>query len=269
MIVLLRGGGDLASGVAIRLHRAGLPPVITELPRPLAVRRMVAFSEAVYAGRTSVEGVEAVLAESAGESRELIRQGRIPVLVDPEASSLDSLGPAVLVDARMTKREPDLPLDAAPFYIGLGPGFEAGRNCHALVETQRGHTLGRVIWRGSALPDTGVPEPVGRQQAQRVLRAPAAGVIHALVEICDLVRAGEPVAEVAGRQLRAPFDGVVRGLLRSGTPVSAGMKVGDVDPRSDPANCRLVSDKSLAIAGGVLEAILSRPELRPRLWDDD
>jgi len=266
MIILVRGGGDLASGVALRLFRSGLKTVVTEIPRPLAVRRLVSFAEAVYRGEISVEGVTARLATNAEEALGILNSGCIPVLVDPQAESRQVLKPAVLVDARMRKRPPELGREAAPLVIGLGPGFSAGENCHAVIETNRGHNLGRVIWQGPAEADTGQPEAVGRRQGERVLRAPADGVLETRAEIGQLLEPGEEIARVNGRAILAPFRGVLRGLLHPGLEVTAGLKVGDLDPRADPLYCTLVSDKSLAVGGGVLEAVLSRADLRPLLW---
>lgn len=267
MIVLMRGGGDLASGVAVRLFRAGFQVVITELQQPLAVRRLVSFAEAVYRREITVEEVTASLAEDPEHARQILSSGQIPVLIDPQAQSRFFFDPKVMVDARMTKRAPDLGMEAAAFVIGLGPGFIASENCHAAVETNRGHRLGRVIWRGALQPDTGLPESVAGQRAERVLRAPADGKLEARAEICDHLECGDLIAEVDGQAIRAPFHGVLRGLLHSGLAVRSGLKVGDLDPRDDPSYCTLVSDKSLAVGGGVLEAILARPDLRPHLWD--
>jgi xanthine dehydrogenase accessory factor len=278
LTVFLRGGGDLASGVALRLHRCGLRLVIAELPQPLAVRRLVSFSEAVYTGQWAVEGVDARLAGDLREALSFLEQETISVLVDPGGAALPALravhpGPVVLVDARMTKSSPESGREAADLVIGLGPGFIAGENCHAAIETNRGHTLGRVIWQGAPQADTGQPEslPSGKgvllAPAGRVLRAPVAGILLAQVEIGEHLQSGQPVAEVAGVPVYAPFKGVLRGLIHPGLAVVPGMKIGDVDPRDDPRSCQTVSDKSLAIGGGVLEAILSRPVLRDRLWD--
>ena len=269
MIVLIRGGGDLASGVALRLHRAGLRVVVTELAQPLAVRRLVSFCEAIYAGQFAVEGVVGRRVADASDTLRILQvfaKGQIPVLVDPQADSIKSLHPTVVVDARMMKRTADLIPTPVSLIVGLGPGFVVGENCHAVVETLRGHTLGRVYWQGSAAADTGVPDPVREQSAQRVLRAPVDGILVGRVDIGEHVEAGQPVAEVAGQPVIAPFTGVLRGLLHPGLTVRAGLKIGDVDPRDDPGFCTLVSDKALAVAGGVLEAILSRTELRSNLW---
>jgi len=269
-IVLIRGGGDLASGVALRLHHAGLQVVITELPQPLVVRRLAAFAEAVSQGQTSVEGVvgrRAISLEAAGL---IMKKGEIPVLVDPDAHVCRDLKPGVVVDGRMTKRPPDLGIDAAPLVIGLGPGFVAGENCHAIIETQRGHTMGRVLWHGAAQPDTGIPENLGGSLTyglpERILRAPADGVLQVYAQIGAHLEPGQLVAEVSGEPVFAPFRGVLRGLLQPGFAVWRGLKIGDVDPRDDPSFCTLVSDKSLAVAGGVLEAILAQSAIRRALW---
>lgn len=266
--VLVRGGGDLATGVAARLHRAGLIVLVTELAQPLVVRRKAAFAEAVFSSQTTVEGISARRAQSLAEAEAILAAGEIPVLVDPALECLPGLRPLVLVDARLMKRPPETGLDAAPLVVGLGPGFTAGVDCHAVVETMRGHNLGRVLWQGRAAANTGLPEKVGEQQAQRVLRAPAAGELHALVEIGSLLDAGDPIAEVGGMVVAAPFAGVLRGLLHPGLAVQPGMKIGDLDPRRDPAFCTAISDKALAIGGGVLEAVLTRPAIRSQLWRD-
>ena len=262
-LFLIRGGGDLASGVALRLHRAGLKVLISELPHPLAVRRMVSFAEAVYEGAIKVEDVTGKLVKRE-QILPALGAGEIPVIVDPDVSILtDSrFSIPVVIDGRMTKQTPlPLPADVA-LHIGLGPGFHAGRNCHAVVETRRSHTLGRVYWNGSSQPDSGQPEGDPR----RVLRVPANGILESRVEIGEHVDAGQIVAEVAGNPILAPFPGVVRGLIHPGLKVSAGLKVGDIDVRDEREACFLVSDKALAVGGGVLEAILSRENLRTILW---
>jgi xanthine dehydrogenase accessory factor len=266
-IVLIRGGGDLASGVALRLRRAGLMVAITELPQPLVVRRLVSFAEAVYQGQAIVEGVTAQLVATPQAALRVMVQGDVAVLVDPAAEARHILHPLILIDGRMTKNPPDLGRTVAELVIGLGPGFIAGENCHAVVETQRGHKLGRVIWDGAAQPDSGIPDQIADRSTERILRAPADGVIQALAEIGDHLESGQIVATVAGQPVLAPFRGVLRGLVYTGLVVQRGLKIGDIDPRDDPSYCRLVSDKSLAIAGGVFEAILSRPPVRERLWD--
>jgi len=265
-IVLIRGGGDLASGVAIRLFRAGIKVVVTEIAQPLAVRRLVSVAEAIFAGQIRIEDVNVQRANSPAEALDCVEAGVIPVLVDPEAGSRHSLKPAVIVDGRMTKKAPEFGLDYAPFVVGLGPGFEVGKNCHAIAETKRGPFLGRVYWHGKAEPDTGLPETVGNFQAERVLRAPKDGIFQAGIQIGDTVKKGDVLALVDELPVYAAFDGLVRGLLHNSLAVRKGMKVGDLDPRLDPRLCSTVSDKALAVGGGVLEAILARPEIRAQLW---
>ena len=259
-IVLIRGGGDLASGVAARLFRSGFPIVMTELPQPLMVRRTVSFGEAVNEGRVQVEGIEASLVDGPEEAERLLRsrgkERSIPVIVDPGASCRALIKPLVIVDAIMAKRNLGTRMADAPLVIALGPGFVAGVDCHVVVETNRGHCLGRAIYSGSAEPDTGIPGAIGGKTSERILRAPADGAVEGIVGIGERVRSGQTVARVDGREVRAQIDGVLRGLVRSGLQVSKGLKIGDVDPRAESGHCFLVSDKSLAIGGGVLEAIL-------------
>jgi xanthine dehydrogenase accessory factor len=266
MEVLIRGGGDLASGIALRLHRCELKLMITELPKPLVVRRKVSFAEAVYEQQVAVEDQSGFLIDSPAQRHQIWKQGGIPVLVDPELSCLRVVQPAVLVDARMRKKPPRRGRELAPLVIGLGPGFTAGENCHAAIETNRGHHLGRVIREGSPQEDTGVPGAVMGYDAERVLRAPAAGLLEPLVEIGERIDKDQPVCRVAGIPVRAAFDGFVRGLLRKGTPVEEGMKVGDIDPRDDPGYASVISDKARCLGGSVLEAILTRSDLREQLW---
>ncbi len=260
--VLIRGGGDLASGIALRLYHAGAKILITELPAPVMVRRLVSFGQAVYQGSTTVEGVSGQLIHAADEAGAVHQQGSVAVLVDPDLACLSAYRPDVLVDCRMLKQPPETGLDAAVLVIGIGPGFTAGQDCHAVIETNRGHCMGRVYWQGQAQNDTRTPEAVLNHEADRVLRSPADGKIEVFPAIGSLIQKDELIARVAGHELRAPWFGVLRGILMSGLPVEAGMKIGDIDPRGEPRYCYLVSDKSLAVGGGVLEAILSRPELR-------
>ncbi len=269
MIVLIRGGGDLASGVALRLFHSGFKIVIAELPKPLAVRRLACFSEAIYAGEFTLEGVVARKVSEIDDPLRILQvlsKGRIPVLIDPEGKSIQSVHPSVIVDARMLKTAPEALRHTAKLYLGLGPGFIGGANCHAAIETQRGAWLGRVLWDGPPLPDSGVPEMIGMRQSERALYAPANGRVAGSKAIADHVKEGEVIAEIDGQAVKAPFTGVLRGLIHPEVEVKQGMKIGDLDPRDDPQVCNHVSDKALAIGGGVLEAILSKPELRPHLW---
>ena len=265
--ILLRGGGDLATGVAARLHRTGFQVVVCEIEQPLAVRRLVALAEAVYAGQVQVEDLSAKRVDSAEAVLEAWGRRQIPVLVDPSAASRHNLNPDGLVDGRMRKQPPEFGRETAPVVIGLGPGFTAGKDCHAVVETMRGHSLGRVIWAGPAQADTGMPEAVGEVDRDRVLWAPADGVMSAEVELGQPVDEGETIAMIGGQRLVAPFQGVVRGLIHDDVAVQAGMKVGDLDPRLEAAYASQISDKSLAVGGGVLEALLTRPLIRSKLAD--
>ena len=232
--------------------------VVLELPEPLTIRRTVALSTAVADGEVTVEGMRGVLAATPEEARETAEQGDVAVLVAPELAALAPLRPDLVVDARLAKRNIDTSIDDADIVIGLGPGFTASRDCHAVVETMRGHRLGRVIWSGSAQSNTGSPASVGGRSADRVLRSPFAGRVVWQAAIGDEVVRGQPLAEVGGTTLKAPFDGVLRGAIRSGMTVWAGLKIGDVDPRSDPSACWEISDKALAVGGGALEAVLAR-----------
>ncbi len=254
--VVVKGGGDLASGVAWRLWNCGFHVVVTEIPAPTVIRRKVAFAAAVWEGETVVDGVRARRVEGAEGVRAAWDEGVLPVIVDPEATIIRALKPDVVVDAILAKRNLGTRITDAPLVIGLGPGFTAGEDVHAVIETMRGHTLGRVIWRGQALPNTGVPGEVGGYAEQRVVRAPCAGTFRAVRDIGDMVNEGDVVAYVDAEPVRVRLKGVLRGLLRDGMAVHPNMKVGDVDPRAAREHCFTISDKALAIAGGVLEAIL-------------
>ncbi|HYK90178.1 MAG TPA: selenium-dependent molybdenum cofactor biosynthesis protein YqeB [Acidobacteriota bacterium] len=256
-LVLIRGGGDLASGTILRLARAGFPVVVLELDYPLAVRREVAFASAVQRGEFELEGVKGVRTDSIESAPAFAEAGIIPVLVDPAGQSIPLLNPQVLVDARMTKSREESSRDSAPLVVGLGPGFSAGVNCHAVVETNRGPYLGRVYWRGSAESNTGRPDAVMGRDYDRVLRSPGDGIIEVHAEIGDVVVERQTIATVGDNAVEAPFGGALRGIIAPGTPVTAGMKIGDIDPRGSREYCFSVSDKSLAVGGGVLEAILT------------
>ena len=256
MLVLIRGAGDLATGIALRLHRAGLRVVMTDLPRPTAIRRTVAFSQAIVHGEAAVEGVTARLAQSPAGVPALLEAGIIPVLADPEGACVPVLRPDALVDAILAKKNLGTRITHAPVVIGVGPGFTAGTDCHAVVETMRGHYLGRALYEGSAQPNTGIPGLIGGFAGERVLRAPADGVFHQLLDIGAQVKQGDIAAQVGGQPMVCTLDGVLRGILAEGTPVHKGMKAGDIDPRCELRHCYCASDKALAVGGGVLEALL-------------
>lgn len=256
MNILVKGAGDLASGIACRLHQCGFSIVMTDLPVPTAVRRTVAFSRAIYEGSASVEGSTARRCTTLWEAQAVLNAGDIAVLPDPEASILQQWKPDVVVDAILAKRNLGTAIEDAPIVVAVGPGFTAGVDCHCVVETKRGHYLGRCIYEGSAIPNTGVPGDIGGYTTERILRAPCAGIFEPVVQIGDTVEKGTVCGTVNGEPMRSQIPGVVRGLLQSGVAVTQGMKSGDVDPRCAPEHCYSVSDKARAVGGGVLEAVL-------------
>ncbi len=253
----IRGAGDLATGVAVRLWRSGFPVIMTEIARPLTVRRRVAFSEAIFDGTARVEDLTAQQARDAAEVEQILSRNQIPVLVDPKAETLKRLAPDVLVDGIMAKRNLGTRLEDAPLVIGLGPGFTVGSDVHAVIETKRGHFLGRVIRQGEAEADTGVPGSVLGCTEQRIVRAPEDGQFQSRLDIGSRVREGDLLGFVGTYPVPAQLTGVLRGLIHDGVQVRTGMKIGDIDPRGIQDSCRTISDKALAIGGGVLETILA------------
>ena len=256
MKILIKGAGDLASGIACRLHACGFSVVMTDIAVPTAVRRTVAFSRAVYEETASVEGVTGRLCKSFDEIDGVLAAGEIAVVVDPKASVKEAFCPDVVVDAILAKKNLGTSIDDAPVVIGVGPGFTAGEDCHCVIETKRGHYLGRCIYEGSAIANTGVPGEIGGYTSDRLLRAPAEGIFEPFAAIGDLIEDGAVCGYVNGIPMNSQIAGVVRGLLQPGVSVTKGMKAGDVDPRCRPEHCFTVSDKAHAIGGGVLEAIL-------------
>lgn len=254
--VLIRGAGEMASGVGVRLHKANLRVVFTEISEPLCVRRTVSFTEALHQGRATVENVEAVSVSSPDEVPALWNQGRTAVLIDPQLASLSVLKPDVIVDAILAKKNLGLRPDLAPLVIGLGPGFTAGRDARIVIETNRGHDLGRLIFDGQAAPNTGVPGTLGGQSIKRVLRAPADGRFETELDIGVSVVQGQQIGRVGDSPVYSGLDGILRGMIRPGTKVFKGLKIGDVDPRGQKDYCWSVSDKARAIGGSVLEAIM-------------
>jgi len=261
-MIVIKGAGDLASGVAYRLKRAGFPLLMTELPAPLFVRRTVAFGEAVYSGSITIEGLTAQRVKNSAETLALAHSEVIPVLVDPAATVVTQLQPTILIDAIIAKRNVGTRINDAPLVIALGLGFTAGVDCHMVIETKRGHRLGRPIEQGAAEVDTGIPDLVNGIGADRVLRAPTTGQVEPLVKIGDQVSSGQAVAQVGGLIIHAPFAGTVRGLIHPAVTVTRGMKIGDLDPRGVVEHCFTISDKAFAIGGGVLEAILASAVMR-------
>ncbi len=256
MQIVIRGAGDIASGIASRLVRSGFPVIMTDLARPTSIRRTVCFSEAILYGSARVEDLTARLAGTPEEAASICRDGEIAVLADPEGDCIRALKPDAVIDAILAKRNLGTNITDAPAVIGVGPGFTAGVDCHAVVETMRGHTLGRVYYSGSAIPNTGIPGNIGGFTLERILRAPCAGTFRGLRKIGDTVEAGETVAYVEDQPVVSAIKGTLRGILPDGIPVYEGMKSGDVDPRCEQFHCYTVSDKALAVGGGALEAVL-------------
>ena len=254
-LAVVRGGGDLATGVIYRLWRVGYSVLCLETQVPLVVRRTVAAASAVFDNSIAIEDMKAVLINSAYDFD--MDAGFVSVLVDPLGFSIEKLSPDIVVDAIMAKKNTGTDKDMAPLVIGIGPGFTAPDEVHAVIETKRGHTLGRVIRNGSAIPNTGIPGVIKGYSVERLLRSPAEGHVIPVRTIGDEVEKGETVATVAGVPVRSQLDGVLRGLVHPKVWASAGLKIGDIDPRGDPSHCYSISDKALSVAGGVLEAIMS------------
>ena len=257
-LVIVRGAGDISTGTIHRLHRAGFAVLALESNRPSAIRRRVAFSEAVYDGAATVEGVTAVRIDDVDAISATLARGEVPLLVDPAGESIRLLRPAAVVDAILAKRNLGTHMDMAPLTVALGPGFIAGRDVDYVIETMRGHDLGRIIASGSAAPNTGVPGIIGGYGIERVIHAPAAGVFRMRRDIGSVVEAGEAVGIIATPEGEVPVPakiaGLLRGVLRDGYPVTKGFKLADVDPRLDQLkNCDTISDKARCIAGSVLE----------------
>ena len=255
--VLIRGGGELATAMACRLTDSHFKVIMTEIAKPQAVRRNVSFCEAVYEGKKTVEGKTARLVASAGETRAAWKAGQLALIVDPDVTILSDIKPDIEIDAIIAKKNLGTRITDAELVIGLGIGFEAGKDVHVVIETNRGHNLGRVIREGIAEADTGDPGNIGGYTTERVMRAPSGGTFKTVKKIGDMVKAGDTVALVGKDPVKAAIPGIIRGLLRDGTPVTKGLKVGDVDPRGNKEYCFTISDKGRTISGGVLEAILA------------
>jgi xanthine dehydrogenase accessory factor len=251
--IVIRGGGDLATGVVQKFVRAGFPVVILEIGAPTAIRRGVALCEAVYDGAVQVEDIVCRRAAGVSECEDCWRAGAVPILIDPAGAAIAEIKPAAVVDATLAKSNLGTHRGMAAITIALGPGFLADQDVNVVIETMRGHDLGRLIFQGSALPDTGIPGNIGGESVQRVLRAPAAGVIKHVKQLGDMAEAGAVLFMIGGEEVRAPFTGVLRGLIRDGLRVPKGMKVADIDPRTD-VNWRTISDKARNLGGAALEA---------------
>ena len=260
-LIIVRGGGDLATGTIYKLKKSGFPVLILEVENPSAIRRNVALSEAIYQGQQTVEDMTCFLADSLQQAENFLQEGKLTILVDPKGEAIANLKPLAVVDAIIAKRNLGTAKTMAPITVALGPGFVAGEDVEAVVETKRGHNLGRVIWSGSAAPNTGVPGLIGGFGKERVMHSPAQGILKNVKKITDTVMKGEVIAvietESAVVPVEASLDGILRGLIRDGYPVTKGFKIADIDPRSEEYNnCFTISDKARCIAGGVLEAIL-------------
>ncbi len=256
MLILIKGAGDIATGIAVRLKNSGMQVVMTEIAIPTTVRRSVAFSRAVYEGSAVVENITAGLVLDFAQIPAVLQRDEIPVLIDPRCEVLKSIHFDAVVDSILAKKNLSTYPTQAPVVIGIGPGFSVPQDCHCVIETQRGHDLGRCIYQGCAAKNTGIPGEIGGYTVERLLRAPCDGIFHPILAIGDAVKAGQTVALVDDQPVTAQIDGIVRGLLQDNVPVKAGMKSGDIDPRGCYEHCFTVSDKARAVGGGVLEAIL-------------
>ena len=260
-LIIVRGGGDLATGTIYKLKKCGFPVLILEAESPSAIRRNVAFSEAVYQGQQTVEDITCYMAGSVAEAEQFLAKGKLTLLVDPAGVSIEALKPLAVVDAILAKKNLGTHKDMAPITVALGPGFEAGIDVNAVIETKRGHNLGKVLWSGFAAPNTGVPGIIAGFGKERVIHCPAEGILRNVKKITDTVVKGEVIAVVETEEgnvpVEASLDGLLRGLIRDGYPVTKGFKIADIDPRMDEyGNCFTISDKARCIAGGVVEAIL-------------
>lgn len=258
-ILIVRGGGDLASGVIYRLCKCGYQVLVLECGKPSAIRRKVSFGEAVFDGTSNVEGVTGRLIKNVDECQKIWDAGEIPILVDETGEAAKELKPKALIDAILAKKNLGTTREMAPLTIALGPGFEAGKDVDFVIETQRGHNLGRVIEYGTATPNTGVPGVIAGYGKERVIHAPAAGIMHNRSQIGDIVEKNQILAMVDETPVYASLTGVLRGIIRDGYKVPKGMKIADIDPRKEQKkNCDTISDKARCIAGSVVEVLLSR-----------
>jgi len=256
-VVIVRSGGDIASGVIQKLHRTGFRVLVLEIEKPTSIRRTVCFSEAVYDGKMEIEGITSVLVKNIVEIYHAWANDYVPVIVDPKGEYIEKFKPIAVVDAIIAKRNTGMHKDLAPITIGMGPGFTAGDDCSVVIESNRGHNMGRLIFEGSAEPNTGMPGNIAGYTTERVLKSPDDGIITLEHNIGDTVKIGDVIACVNGQSINSKIDGIVRGLIREETNVTRGFKIGDIDPRIEQLkNCYTISDKARAIGGAVLEAIL-------------
>jgi xanthine dehydrogenase accessory factor len=257
-VIVIKGAGEMATGVACRLFGSNLRRILfLETTSPLAVRRQVSFCEAVHERSQVVEGVEAVRASDESERLKAWAEGKVAVLVDPQGESISSLKPDILIDATLAKRNLGISIEDAPLVIGLGPGFDAGKDCHVVIETNRGHDLGRLLLSGRAESNTGIPGDIGGYTKERVLRSPADGCFTTERQIGDKVCMGDVIGRAGNTEVITQINGVLRGLIRPGSSVWKGLKIGDIDPRGEKISCDTISEKARSLGGAVLEAVLA------------
>lgn len=254
-VVVVRGAGDLATGVGYRLHRCGFKVLMLEIEKPLVIRRTVSYAQSVYDGEIVINGVKGVRVSNQEEIESAWKRDEIPVLVDEKAEIISELKPRVVVDAILAKKNLGTNIEMAEIVVAMGPGFTAGVDVDAVVETKRGHYLGSVILEGMAIPNTGVPGLIGGYDKERVIHSPADGRIEHIAKIGDIVKAGETIAKIGDTDVVVEIPGVLRGLIQDGLEVQTGLKIADVDPRGEVEHCFTISDKAFSIAGGVVEAI--------------
>lgn len=278
-LIIVRGGGDIATGTIYKLYQCGYRVLVLETEKPSAIRRLVAFSEAVYKGSQTVEGVTCILAHDMAKATQLLEENQLVMLIDPVGSCINKLKPAAVVDGILAKKNLGTHRNMADITIALGPGFEAGEDVDAVIETMRGHTLGKVIYEGCALANTGIPGKIGGYDKERVIHAPASGILRTVREITDIVKKGDVIAQIEMTDplsestactagvipIYAPIDGLLRGVIRDGYHVTKGFKIADIDPRvQEYDNCFTISDKARCIAGGVLEALMHLQSVRTK-----
>lgn len=256
-LVIVRGGGDIATGTIFKLFQCGFPVLVLEIANPSCIRRTISFCEAVFDDNVVVEGISACKVSSLEEAYAIYEMNAVPVMIDPRGTVIKEANPAVVVDAILAKKNLGTTMQDAPIVIGLGPGFIAGKDVHAVIETQRGHDLGRVIYKGEASPNTGIPGVIAGYGKERVIHAPCEGILHIEKQIGDEVQKGDIIATIDGVPVPATIPGIVRGMIREEYQVSQGLKMADIDPRlAEKENCHRISDKARCVAGGVLEAIM-------------
>lgn len=252
-LAIVRGGGDLGTGVIYRLWRAHFKVLVLEIERPLVVRINVSAANAIFCGETEIEGMRIKRIDSPAAFNR--KSDDIEIIVSPGVELIEKLRPQVLIDAIMAKRNTGTVKDMTPIVIGVGPGFTAPEDVHAVVETKRGHYLGRAIYNGTAIANTGIPGIIKGYGTERLLRAPAEGYVTPICAIGDTVVKGETIAHIRDLPVSAQIDGVLRGLIHPSVFVRSGTKIGDIDPSGEKEHCWTITDKALAIGGGVLEAI--------------